>query len=353
MLIRFILLRHRVIRFMRVQCFDILRIIACLMIVMMHSSYPQGNANGYFMSSLSYFTASGIGLFFMISGALILPVSQDIGLFFRRRFVKVFIPVLIWSIFYLLCKQLIYDRSINWINSLLSIPFSTQGTSIFWFIYTLLGLYLLAPILSRWLQAASRQELEFYLVLWGISLCYPFLKYIVDLNTSNTGILYYFSGYVGYFVLGYYLKTYPDRISWKLLIQALVVAIVVPVICKLQHIEVDFYDLFWYLSIFVVIQCACWWKAICSIKQSTLGEKTSRFITELSKMTFGIYLVHIFIMRYVLWHCDFILNIENYYLQTAVIIVLTFVLSALCTYLIGLLPKSQYLIGYKTLNPKP
>lgn len=337
----------------RIIAYDIIRILACVMIIIMHAPYPQGNANKYFMSSLSYLTASGIGLFFMISGALLLPIKHDISGFIKRRFVRIFVPIWIWSIIYLLCQQFISGRSIDWINSLLSIPFSTQGTSIFWFIYTLLGLYLLAPILSRWLHAASRQELEFYLALWGISLCYPFLKYVVDINTSNTGILYYFSGYVGYFVFGYYLKTYPDRISWKMLIPVLAVSIIVPVICKLQHIEVDFYDLFWYFSVFVVIQCVCWWKAICSIKQSAFGEKASRFITELSKMTFGLYLVHIFIMRYVLWRSDFILSIENYYLQTAVIIVLTFVLSALCTYLIGLLPKSQYIIGYKSLNSKP
>lgn len=65
-------------------------------------------------------------------------------------------------------------------------------------------------------------------------------------------------------------------------------------------------------------------------------------------MTFGIYLVHIFIMRNILWHNNFILSINNYYLQTAVIIILTFILSAICTYLISLLPKAQYIIGYKS-----
>lgn len=335
----------------RIINFDILRIIACILIIAMHSPLSSENANGLFLSSLSYISASGIGLFFMISGALLLPMKVDIKDFFKKRFSKVAVPAIIWSLFYICANAILLNKPID-IKALLSLPFSTQGTSVFWFIYTLLGLYLLAPILSRWLQAASRQELEFYLVLWGISLCYPFLKYVVDINTSNTGILYYFSGYVGYFVLGYYLKTYSDRISRKLLIPALVLAIVVPVICKLLHIEVDFYYLFWYLSIFVVIQCVCWWKAICSIKQNAIGERVGCVITELSKMTFGIYLIHIFIMRYVLWHCDFILSIENYYLQTAVIIALTFVLSALCTYLIGLLPKSQYIIGYKSLCSK-
>ena len=317
----------------------------------MHSPIANENANGLFLSSLSYISASGVGLFFMISGTLLLPMKMGTKDFLKKRFAKVVFPTLIWSLFYISANYLLRSKPIE-IQDILSIPFSAQGTPVLWFVYTLLGLYLLVPILSRWLQKASRKEIEFYLILWGISLCYPFLKYVVVLNTSNTGILYYFSGYVGYFILGYYLKTYSDRISWKMMIPALGIAIVVPIICKTQHIEVDFYNLFWYLSIFVVIQCVCWWKVICSIMQSAIGEKTAHIITELSKMTFGIYLVHIFIMRYVLWRCDFILNIDNYYLQTATIIVLTFVLSVLCTYLIGLLPKSQYIIGYISLRSK-
>lgn len=333
----------------RVINFDILRIIACILIVIMHSPIPNESANSLFLSSLSYISASGIGLFFMVSGALLLPLKYNIKDFLKVRFSKIILPVLFWILFYLCVDSLLFNKSIG-MRVLLSIPFSVQGTFVFWFIYTLIGLYLLAPILSRWLLVASRKEIEFYLVLWMVSLCYPFLRYVVELNTSNTGILYYFSGYVGYFVLGYYLKTYPNRITWKILMPALVVALVVPVVCKLQHIGVDFYNLFWYLSIFVVIQCVCWWKVICGINQSFFSKKTTLFISDLSKMTFSIYLIHIFIMRYVLWRCDFILNIENYYLQTITIIVLTFVFSIIGTCVLGLLPKSQYIVGYKTIK---
>ena len=52
---------------------DLLRIVACVMVVMMHSPIPSDNSDGIILSSLSYFTAPCIGLFFMISGALILP----------------------------------------------------------------------------------------------------------------------------------------------------------------------------------------------------------------------------------------------------------------------------------------
>ena len=52
---------------------DLLRIVACVMVVVMHSPIPSADANGLLLSSLSYFTAPFIGLFFMVSGALILP----------------------------------------------------------------------------------------------------------------------------------------------------------------------------------------------------------------------------------------------------------------------------------------
>ena len=316
------------------------------MIVLMHSPIPNENANGFFLSSLSYLSAPGIGLFFMISGALLLPIQSGTKYFFKKRFIKIVIPALFWSLFYLGIETIFTGNPIE-IRTILSIPFSTQGNPVLWFIYTLVGLYLLSPILSKWLLVTSIREIKFYLGLWGITLCFPILNYFVSINTSNTGILYYFSGYVGYFILGYYLRTYPDRISWMILVPALLASLACPIICKLCQIKVNFYDLFWYLSIFVVIQCVFWWKLLYSEKQINIDSKILRYITELSKMTFGIYLVHIFIMRNILWHWDVLLSINNYYLQTAIIMILSFFLSTVCTYLISLLPKAEYIIGYK------
>lgn len=55
---------------------DIIRVLACLMVVAMHSPMPGEQANGTFLASLSYLTAPCIGLFFMVSGALLLPVNR-------------------------------------------------------------------------------------------------------------------------------------------------------------------------------------------------------------------------------------------------------------------------------------
>ena len=213
-----------------------------------------------------------------------------------------------------------------------------------------MGLYLIAPILSRWVQKASYRELEFFLILWAVSLCYPLLKSVLIIKTSQTGILYYLSGYVGYFVLGYYLKTYPDRIPFKWLLPFVVIAIAAPIYCKVKDIPVDFYSVFWYLSIFVSILCVFIWKLVTLLVPEREGKGSSPFLSRLSQLTFGVYLIHYFIIREILWNLGCIQRIPYYILQTAVIILLAFLCSFMITGAIAGLPGSRFLIGTSFLR---
>lgn len=326
---------------------DILRILACCMVIFMHSPMPDEQANGLFLSTLSYVTAPCIGLFFMVSGALLLPIKTDAFGFLKKRLGKVVIPTLLWSFFYLVVNVWMKNSKVSWLRSVLSLPFSAQGNPVLWFMYTLIGLYLLAPILSRWLQTTSVKELELYLGIWAVSLCYPLLNQFVGLNQGTTGVLYYFTGYVGYFVLGYYLKNYPKRLSFKVILCAMVIAIIAPVVCKIGHIQVNFYEVFWYLSVFVAVQCIFWFKLVMDYPQKEISLKIQSIVIEMSRLSFGIYLVHIFIMRYVLWEWDVIKLIPSYIGQTVAIALLTLLGSVLACSFISLLPKAQYMIGYK------
>lgn len=326
---------------------NLLRILACLMVIFMHAPLPSEQANGIFLSSLSYLTAPCIGLFFMVSGYLLLPIHTHTEQFIKKRLNKVIFPTLFWSLFYLGTSAIFQHKEVNWLHSIFSLPFSTQGTPVLWFMYTLIGLYLLAPIISRWIENASRKEMEFYLGLWGISLCYPILSSFLRINQGTTGILYYFTGYAGYFILGSYLKKYPECISFKCIIPLMVIAILAPIICKIAQINVNFYEVFWYLSIFVVIQCVFWFQMITKLPLK-FSNRVETMLTRISNLSFGIYLIHIFIMRYILWECDFIQNMNSSILQTVTIAVLTFVLSTIACYLISWLPFSTYLIGYKS-----
>lgn len=71
----------------RLYWLDITRILACIMVVLMHSPIPSVQTNGLFLASLSYFTAPSIGLFFMVSGVLLLPVMNT-RLFIKNKLPK-------------------------------------------------------------------------------------------------------------------------------------------------------------------------------------------------------------------------------------------------------------------------
>lgn len=327
--------------------YDIMRVLACIMIICMHAPMPNLNANGIILSTISYFTAPGLCLFFVISGSLLLPIKTDTTTFLKKRLGKVIMPTLVFTILYIILNCINGEQQ-NILRTICSIPFSAQGHGVLWFMYTLIGLYLVAPIISKWLDSASKREVELYLLLWVITLCFPILKLFVGINEGNTGVLYYFSGYIGYFILGYYLKKYPESISLKKLIIPDIIAIIAPIAFKVMHIEIDFYSMFWYLSIFVALLCTTIYVLISKIKI----KKGGGIVELISNLSFGIYLIHIAVMRFFIWELDFIININNYILQWIMVVGLTFVISCSIAYVISLLPFGDYIIGYKKQNRK-
>ena len=64
-----------------------------------------------------------------------------------------------------------------------------------------------------------------------------------------------------------------------------------------------------------------------------------------SNLSFGIYLIHIAVMHNFLWKLEWIQNISNYYIQWAVIVILTFALSWSICYILYCLPFGRYIIG--------
>ena len=105
--------------------YDIMRIVACLMIVGMHAPMPSDNANPIFLNITSYCFAPGLCLFFVLSGALLLPVKTDTRTFLKKRLGKVVFPTLCFTFLYLGLKY-ITGQSVDFLSSVLSIPFSSQ-----------------------------------------------------------------------------------------------------------------------------------------------------------------------------------------------------------------------------------
>ena len=318
---------------------DLLRVIAISMIVLMHSPRPEGNAPGYILSSISYLTVAGLVLFFVISGSLLLNNNLSTKEFIKRRFSKIVWPTLFWTLFYMAVKTINGTPMPSTpLKRFLSIPFTNQGLGVLWFMYALAGLYLLTPILSQWLKKASKREVEFYLALWTVTLLYPYLSQFITITAGKNGILYYFSGYVGYYVLGYYLSKHYIFRLWHVAL-ALALAVLIPVGLYSSGKEFDFYTMLWSHTLPVASMAFAIYVLI-----NQLPNKHIRWIELVSKMSFGIYFLHIFFMRDIIWKIELVTNLPDV-IQIFVIAFTTLVVSFLVSWLISKLPFSKYIIG--------
>ncbi len=214
---------------------DVMRIVACFMVVFVHvgDNYLV-KPTGIDPMACIYATLLRpcVPLFVMISGALLLPMLGSTVQFYKRRLSRVLVPFLIWSVIYVFLpipSELVIGGSINQMSgaglspilyNLLMIPVNFTASNVhFWFIFTLLGLYLIIPVISPWIRQVSMRGILFFLGLWSITLFFPYIQlYFTEIHGicawNGYGTFYYFSGYLGYMILGYALMRLP-LFSWS------------------------------------------------------------------------------------------------------------------------------------------
>lgn len=231
----------------RIVWLDFVKFIAIFMMIAVHCtdnvtpaerSEPWYNLWGSFYGS---FMRPAIPLFVMVTGALLLPVKQNVSTFYKKRLTRLLVPFIIWSILYNLfpwitgllgLSPIVINDFFAWaepdqsfssaLHNILMIPFNFSMFAVqMWYVYLLIGLYLYMPIFSAWVRQASVKEQKVFLALWFVSLFIPYLREYLTKDLWGTcswnefGLLYYFAGFNGYLLLGYYIINNNINLSWN------------------------------------------------------------------------------------------------------------------------------------------
>lgn len=327
---------------------DYIRVLACVMVVVIHSPCSSEVTDGFWTACSTIFGIPCNGLFFMVSGYLLLPLKDETGVFLKKRFSKVVFPTLFWTFFYIGINSYIYNIKFEELWYIIfSIPFSRQGTGWLWFMYVMMGLYLIAPIISSWIKNVSRREFTFYIVLCLITSVFPLLDHVVEIIPGTYNILYYFAGYIGYFLLGAYLKKYPIRLNTIGILSLYFIPIVMALLSKARGYDIVYAEFSNYLSFFTISMCIsifCFFMKVIPIH----GDKAIivKVVQEFSKCSFGIYLIHHFVIHQIIDR-EFLIMHYGTLLQIVISAILTIIISFIIVYTISWLPYSQYIIGYK------
>jgi surface polysaccharide O-acyltransferase-like enzyme len=160
----------------------------------------------------------------MVSGALLLDPgrAQPVGAFYRRRLHRVGIPLVFWTAFYLCFRVFWYDENLGARAAIESV-LSGRPFLHLYFLYLLLGLYAVTPVLRTFVAAADAATMQAGIAVFLIIGCADAaIAAFADVGKPNAAT--FFLPYVGYFLLGRWLATLP--LSELLVRRARIVAVV-------------------------------------------------------------------------------------------------------------------------------
>lgn len=349
----------------RIYYLDILRIIACLAVILIHTSAPfavqqVGSFNYWVGHSIDSIFRFGVPVFVMISGALML--DEDYECSFKKIFIKIGF-LLIFYIFWSLAYALAYDIIVPSIKGI-EISFTNfitrflSGHLHLWFIPALIGLYLLVPVLRLFVKKENKIYIEYILVLsfifvFVIQLLFKILSfYDVPLFKSNLFFermdIPLIIGLFPYFLLGWYLHNFQFK-------KKLRIAIYISGIVSIPLIIFGSYfftiwggkKFFFYEEniIFVLLVSASLFIFIKQItSKKTVETRMDRFIVSLSNCTLGVYGMHV-------GFCYFMSRIldrnftDNALISIPIIFCFSAIVSFLISFLISKIPYAKHLVS--------
>lgn len=190
---------------------DIVRSVAIILVILQHAwsglgmDVPAAGAACWFYRAFCL----GVPLFVMLSGALNLGTVRPVGEFLGRRMRRVLIPFLFWAtLVFILSAAMGKYPGVHGFGTAVTYCFSAllKGgiNDSYWFIYLLIGLYLLAPLLQRAFHQ-NRTLLEYALLLW---IAVQFFKAFYPDFLPVRYYAFQVDVYLGYFLAGYYIKAY-------------------------------------------------------------------------------------------------------------------------------------------------
>ena len=196
---------------------DALRIVAIFGVL-----YNHTNRRGYYLYAFSdaricqdfyigiaTLAATAVPIFFMISGALLLPKKESLKELFQKRILKMVLVLLVFSgIQYVL---LLLEECVTFSRKAVVQAVLQDGViPSYWFLYAYIAYLLLLPILRKVAEVMSKQD---YFYLFALLLLVEgFLPMVLNLAGIG-GTNYFFSipflnQIIIYPLLGYYLEQY-------------------------------------------------------------------------------------------------------------------------------------------------
>lgn len=318
---------------------DFIRVTACFMVVILHVACDNFYSFNQMWWATNFYDSSvrcSVPLFLMISGSLLLTKQESYLLFYKRRLIRIILPLVFWSIFYMLTNNIFnnisYGNMMQWVKSIIKGPVIYH----FWYLYNIIGIYLFVPFLKKIYITSTMLEKIVYIILWIIiSSIWPTLQVLLGVNFDLIGVyaLNSFCGLIGYLFLGAYLFEYNKNTCFNYL--HLLTYFFILLLSNTLTMLATFYiskkmgspnELFYnYLAPFVLVSAICAFNILYNIGLKL--KKYIKIIRLLAESTMGIYCIHVFIINRLAVSAKISIFIGSLWWSIPIISMLVFIIS--------------------------
>jgi surface polysaccharide O-acyltransferase-like enzyme len=308
---------------------DLIRTVAMVGVILLHAagrftvtSQEMGQMNpsqitcwGVVDTYQSLAAPLGVPLFLMLTGALLLqPGKTDsLSVFFKKRWARIGLPSLFWFAAYFAWDFLVQGIPFTAgaiMQGILNGPYTQM-----WYMYVLVGLYLLTPILRIFMAHADQTMIKYFVFLWvmGVAIL-PIFDLLSPFQLNSN--VFAMTGYVGFFVLGAYLSTVDmqrSKLSIFIILGIALTAIGTYILAAtIGGTEMYFFQQ--YFSPTVILVAVMMFTLLFSVQPPSVQEdsnpsKAHKLIQLISQNTLGIFFIHVMIIESIqLGYFGFTLN---------------------------------------------
>lgn len=326
---------------------EILRIIACLMVIFNHTNergffrYMQvapGSIGYFFYFALSAISKCAVPMFFMISGSLLLAKKESAGATYKR-IIRVLIDIIVFTFFYVWLDDVVFGYGFN-VKEILISMVHTHFWHL-WFLYAYIALILTLPFFREFASGISQKGAGIlYILAFALMALYPAFKQLVMPVHENLLPSWIAADIFIFPLLGYVIdnRLEIDKAGKKQIIPIVAICIAVLAIAGFSEYKMLIGDPVCEDETFLRSICIVWAPALyllikCIFSRCKITDFWSRAITTVGSLTFGIYLIHLVFLSKIVFF-------KNLWDKTGVFLscILVFLISGIITYVLKKIP---------------
>ncbi len=325
---------------------DYLRVISCLAVVIIHvfttakTDFPNHTQLEQVISNVVInILHFAVPIFFMITGYLFLSKNKKYSLkeYFKKYVLKYLITIFTFGFGYAIIEE-IFNKNYSITMPLVALLKTLQGKSWahMWYLYYLVGIMLLIPILKVILDKDKKYLKYILIILMVSSFVIPLIERISNINIGFDLVIK--SPYLTYVIIGYYLGN-SNKNNLKISIIGIIVCAVI--ICVSEIISTMHIDNNTLKKLSLVGNYDSFIIMLLSINIFTLFKNISvenRIVNSISFESYGIYLVHMVWINLIYKFLRFDIFGDLFILKSLFVFICTFILSFYSTKIIKKIP---------------